>query len=67
MEFKDLEGGDDVFTVSDGWTKVDLGNVSEMGHISILGTSYRKDGRLSVTDDHPSAWTYDPLNGSEPK
>ena len=65
-EFKDVQKGDWVFTIRSGWVKVDE-VVGGTGYPVMLDYAwYTKEGRLRKHDTSPSAWLYDPLNGTSP-
>jgi hypothetical protein len=66
--FKYVKHGDWIFTIRAGWVKVSNLNI----HCSAdypVGTShgsYTLNGKEYSNNTCPSAWTYDPFNGTEP-
>ena len=63
-EVKDVQVGDWVFTVHAGWTKVT--KIRDGAYpIHTKYATYSVEGKYRHGDTYPSAWTYDPLNGTE--
>jgi hypothetical protein len=58
--------GDWIFTVADGWTKVLTIIEGSDYPIKTISSWYTHEGKLHHEDKHPSAWTYDPFDGTLP-
>ena len=63
---KDVKEGDWIFTIQDGWAKV-IGVVENDRYPIVTASEcYDLGGKYDVEDSFPSAWTYDPINGTNP-
>ena len=58
--------GDNVWTIQNGWEKVIEITTSDIYPVVTAGDNYTEEGRLYNGAKHPSLFSYDPLNGTEP-
>lgn len=65
-KFEDVREGDWVFTCGNGWEEVLSNEFDSLYRIETESNSYTVEGMNNENDKHPSAWTYDPFNGTEP-
>ena len=65
-EIKDLVVGDVVWTIQNGWTTVIELNPGGTYCVATEHDCYTSTGLQHTNYAHPSLFTYDPLNGTEP-
>ena len=58
--------GDNVWTIQSGWAKIVEIDPDAIYSIKTSSDTYFEDGRMYKSDIHPSLFSYDPLNGTEP-
>lgn len=66
-DFSNVKVGDCIFTVAEGWDKVTNVNL-DAGDWAIRteNMSYDLRGHHMASNKHPSAWTYDPFEDTDP-
>ncbi len=64
-KFSDTKVGDDIFTTRHGWEKC-TGRFDAQYGVKTKNVNYTNKGQGYIENKHPSAWTYDPFDGTKP-